>query len=436
MENKKKEEKEKEAKEEAEKEQQKEKKEEKKEEKKPRLNADQIDELLAERIERHEKRAEKAAKGKYDGKVMLNGMQPKYYYAAVRDFHKDMQEKIGRINDPKKREQYFAQYYNQKRMMAYVKHRATDPVYQRMVDKLKADKVLDTYEKARYARSPKGIKNMKPFGRGYGADGEVDRIHAIDTDRELFQNGKNEKKDWKDFKDAVQKYNEKIDALAKEGKYNGDEARQAAIEFNNVAHNYILENMGDKSQAEYVKEAKAMRQYTLDVFNESIAYANLRYDCRAVVEDAAKNKKTKLDYTDPLAAADLIIAKNMLSDNPNAKKFWESIPNDEQITPEYTKSAVKNFQKAREDVITNPFFNMTLLDKQGKSLNDFPADYNKLAAKQTEKIKQDQLKSAKQKEKELKKMLKQQEKLRKAEEKKMKKEGKKKEEVKQVIRPA
>ncbi len=432
MEEKKKQEKEKEAKEEATKEQKNEKKEPEKK-KKPRLDSIQIEELLEERVARHIKRAEDAAKGKYNGKVMPNGMQPKYYFAAVRDFHKDMQEKIGKINDPKKREQYFAQYYNQNRMAAYVKHRATDPVYQRMVDKLKADKVLETYQKARYERSPKGIKNMRPFGRGYSADGEISKIHAIDTDRKLFQSDNNQNPEWLAFKNAVKEYNEKVDKLTKEGKAGGDEAREALKALDQKRGEYIGKWGEDKGQDQYVREAIAMTRYTKEAYEKGIVYANVRHDCRCVIDDAAKDKKAKLDYADPLAAADLIIAKKMMSDNVSANRFWDSLQPDPKIKPDEQtwnrlgQSAVKNFQKARTDMITSPFYNMSLLDKHGKALNDFPTEYDKVATKQIEKIKKAQLQSEKQKQKELQKLLKKQEKERKAAEKKKQKEEKNKE---------
>ncbi|MBR4760111.1 MAG: hypothetical protein IK078_08215, partial [Lachnospiraceae bacterium] len=221
---------------------------------------------------------------------------------------------------------------------------------------------------------------------------------------------------------------------------NGDPSGQAAIEAASTLHNaafrYKQNTIMDKSQLEYHKEVNAMTEYVSDIINGGLVYANLRQDYRCVIEDAAKDKNAKADYSDPAAAADLILAQTMMGKTPRATKYWEDFP-DNDTALQKKDEILKSVQKNRELIVTDPMFNTILLDKQQTSLGDFAKNYEKNAAREADKLKKQAEKSRKEKEKETKRQQKEAEKKRKAEEAKKKKEdASKKKEQKIQKKPA
>ena len=387
---------------------------EQKKEEKSRKNAKQIEEQLADRIKRHERNAAKAAKGKYQGKRMPSGMEPKYYYAAVRDFHKEMAEKIGKIQDPKKREEYYAAYYTQKRMNAYVNFRAKDPVYCRMVDKYKSGDVLANYQKARLARSEKGIKNMPPIGGGFSAGGEADKLHGFDTSSKLYTGAKNEDQVWKDFTEQMRRFNEQSASLAAEGKSSEREITELAYRIIDKTQAVLGKYEGNSKYDAYMQEAKKVKDYAQDVLDYGTVGANLRRDYRETIEQA---KNQKVDYRDPAKAADLVLAKYMMGDSPKAKEYWEKFPSHEEGIAKQD-AILGNVAKNRASLVTDPTFNKVLLNKENASLDDFAKAFPKEADKEAKRLSAVREKELKEREKETRRLLKQEEKKQREAEKK------------------
>ena len=398
---------------------------------KPRMNAEQIENLLEAKIQKAEEIARKAAKGKYSGKMLPNGMEPKYFYAAVRDYHKDMAEKISRIQDPKKKEEYFANYFNRKVMSSYVNFRAKDPVYRRMVDKYKAKDVMSEYQKSRFARTEKGIKEAGPLGSGRYLKENAGFIHGFNTDSVVYSEGAGMSEAFQDFASEVKRFNSIVDSRQRLGEkgYGVPEGRTPYGKLEQYANDVIEEGKDNPEMEEQVAEARKVLNYVNDLKKFGTVGANLRRDMRDAIEDG---KFMKADYTYPAQAADYLIAKEMMNEkNPKAKEYWDKFPKGEEAF-KHLDGVQNSIEQYRQGFITGPAFNTVLLNQEGKSLDEFTAGYRKAEGKEIDRLKKMNKEVEKQRQKQIAKMQKEAEKQKKAEAKKMaalKKENKGKKEV-------
>ncbi len=347
------------------------------------LNVARINKMLENKIAKAEEIARKAAKGKYSGKMMPNGMEPRYFYAAVRDYHKDMAEKISRIQDPKKKEEYFANYYNRKCMTSYVNFRAKDPVYRRMVDKYKAGDVMSEYQKARFARTEKGIKEAGPLGSGRYLKENAGFIHGFNMNGPLYDPEEMESLKFKEFAEELKRFNQTAQARRKMGEKGHGLPEMPLDELEKKGKAVLAEGKDNPEMAEQVAQANKVLTYINDLRKYGTVGANLRRDMRDALEDG---KNMKVDYTYPAAAADYLIAREMLNDkNPKTREWWDNFPKGEEALKNMD-AVQKNIDQYRTAFITGPVFNTVLLEQEGKKMEDFTKGYRASEGKEVDRL--------------------------------------------------
>ena len=341
-------------------------------------NADEIKSKLQADTLKFEETARKAKKGKYDKKMTPHGMKPKYYYAAVRDYHKDLMKKIDSLSTPELKQKYYEKYYNQQTMDRYVRARANNPVYKQMVDKYSSKKVLDAYEKFNKIR-----KNPPEFG--FPTDTEMAKgvIPAgehiqIATNSFVYQdNGYGADTAWEQFRKETLEYNK----LINERHAKGDDG--ATTEQIKEKAEALMEKAQEVEEAyggdwrgrgdDFVKEAKNVKEYLNDVEEYGPYAANLRRTMREKIESA---KDLNGGYENQMEAADLMVSKKFLAKNAYSKQFWDQFKEQEggPDPKETYEKAVKQIDGFRKQVLGDPAFNVCL--SQNYNMKDFEKTYN------------------------------------------------------------
>ncbi|MBO4336922.1 MAG: hypothetical protein J5842_02465, partial [Lachnospiraceae bacterium] len=285
-------------------------------------NADDIVNKLQADVLTYEKMAKDAKRGKYDKARMPQGMRPKYFYAAVRDYHKDLLKKINALPNDELKKKYYAKYYNQDAMERYVRFRAGDPAYRHMVDNYKSATVLDAYEKLNKARKKPpefGYPEYKEVSKGVNPAAEYGKIT---TDNYMYQDGTYYVGTaWDDYRREALEYNRMIDNRRQKGneEVTQEQIKEKADKLLEKADHVIETYKDDSRSKDFVKEAKDIKAYLEDVKEYGPDAANLRRVCRNKIEAA---KDLKAGYENAAEAADSIVAKKLLGNSAQAQKFW------------------------------------------------------------------------------------------------------------------
>ncbi len=341
-------------------------------------NADDIRLKLQADIVKFEETAKKAKSGKYDKQVTPGGMKPKYYYAAVRDYHKDLMKKINALPSDELKKKYYQKYYNQETMDKYVRFRVKDPVYRNMVDKYSSKKVLDSYEKFSKIR-----KKPTEFGfieSGEMSKGVVPAAEHVQIDTKSFVYDDNEYEAgsaWEKFRKEALEYNKLINERHAKGDEGAtadaikDKADSLFEKAEAVKDAYGKDWRG--RGADFVQEAGKVQEYLEDVEKYGPYAANLRKTLREKVE---AGKGLDGGYDNQLELADMIVAKKFLADTPYTKQYWNQFKQQEggPDPKETYEKATKQIETARKQVLGDPAFNVCL--SQNYPAKNFEKNYN------------------------------------------------------------
>ncbi|MCR5419094.1 MAG: hypothetical protein K6E84_09290 [Lachnospiraceae bacterium] len=324
---------------------------------------------------RYEKIAKDATGKDYAKKRVPGNVGAKYYYAAVRDYHKDILKKMKSLPTEELQKKYYAKYYNQETINSYVLSRAKDPVYRHMVDTYKQSQVMESYEKFRHDRRHPADFGYAPYGKD-AQTGNARAYQGFNTKSYLYEKeGTGKDSVWEEFRQEMEKYNELCLKQGTEAVTPGMVQDQAE-RLREKADLAILTYDGDwRGRGKpFVAEAKKVKTYLDEVDEYGPEAAALRRTCREKIE---KGENLKAGLKNQQEAADYLVAKKLMNPkNPHAKQFWDQFKAETDDPEMRYGKAVSKIDNLRSQTLRDPAFSVAL--QSNSSMKSFEKTYNQM----------------------------------------------------------
>ncbi len=340
------------------------------------LSAEEIRKKLQADILDAEKKAKDASSGKNSKKIMPGGIQAKYYYAAIRDYHKDLLKKISELPNENLQKKYYSAYFNQDMANRYIRSRAKDPTYRHMVDTYKPKQVMEAYNKYSYDRKHPHDFGYEPFVKDEKGFNHVQEFHPFKTDNYLYRaDTYNEDSAWEQFRQKVINFNGHVEDRFGDNinNFSKEAILQKADILSQEADGVINAYKGDwRGRGKpYVEEARNIKAYVNDIKTYGYEAANLRQTLREKVKAA---EGIQAGFENAQEVADALVAKQLLGNTEKSKEFWNQFGNQNVAADIKYATVVNNIEKMRRDVMTDPLFSHRL--RENMKMEDFTAKYS------------------------------------------------------------